>query len=257
MNEKIEKNLIDPDSQEAKNIHTIEVDLLRTLFINSDDSHIEKLGWVLKCLNFVRPDIGYCQGMNLLGLFFYQLLDCDEEETFYYLFGLEDTTRYGKIFINDLHLMNILFAVLDKLINLYKPELHYKFVDNYITTQLYSTSWFITLFTNINCVFEKNNAPKYVLMVLENFLLDGFSAIFTSGYTIIRYYFKKISQLETEPLISFMVTELCEQDIFKNENFSKIKIYYEKNSEKINALLIKKLIDISEYESENTYLKKK
>ena len=256
LNEKIEKSLIAPDSQEAKNIHTIEVDLLRTPFINSDDSHIEKLGWVLKCLNFVRPDIGYCQGMNLLGLFFYQLLDYDEEETFYYLFGLEDTTRYGKMFINDLHLMNILFAVLDKLINLYKPELHYKFVDNYITTQLYSTSWFITLFTNINCVFEKNNAPKYVLMVLENFLLDGFSAIFTSGYTIIRYYFKRISQLETEQLINFMVTELCEQDIFKNENFSEIKIYYEKNAEKINALLINKLIDISEYESENTYLKK-
>ena len=256
LKEKIENSLIDPNSQEAKNIHTIEVDLIRTPFINSDNSHIEKLGWVLKCLNFVRPDIGYCQGMNFLGLFFYQLLDYDEEETFYFLFGLEDTTKYGKMFINDLHLMNILFVVLDKLINLYKPELYYKFVDNYITTQLYSTSWFITLFTNINYVFEKNNEPKYVLMVLENFLLDGFSAIFTSGYTIIRYYFKKISQLETEKLTNFMLTELCEQDIFKNENFSKIKLYYEKNSENINALLINKLIDISEYESENTYLKK-
>ena len=113
-----------------------------------------------------------------------------------------------------------------------------------------------TLFTNINCVFEKEKTPKYVLMVLENFLIDGFTSIFISGFTIIRYHVNQIRQLETEELISFMIKDLCEQDIFKNENFNEIKKYYEINSEKINEMLISKLIKITNYENENPYLKK-
>ena len=256
LKDRLEKGEIYKDSQENKNIYTIEVDLIRTPYIGGDKIHIEKVGWILKCLNLVRPDIGYCQGMNFLALFFYQLLDYNEEKTFYYLFALVSETKYAEIFIDDLKLMNVFFTVLEKIINLYKPELYYKFVDSYITTNFYATSWFITLFTNINCVFEKNKTSKYVLMIMENFIINGFSAIFISGYTIIRYHLKQILQLETEKLISFMVKDLCEQNIFKNENFDKIKKYYEINSEIINEVLINKLIKITYYENENSYLKK-
>ena len=256
MKERIDKGEIDPDGEEGKNVYTIDVDILRTPYINKDKSHAEKIGWVLKCLNFARPDIGYCQGMNFLALFFYQLLDYNEEETFYFLFALETETKYGEIFIEDLKLLKVYFNVLDKIINLYKPELYYKFIDSYIKTDFYSAPWFITLFTNINCVFEKEKTPKYVLMVLENFLIDGFTSIFISGFTIIRYHVNQIRQLETEELISFMIKDLCEQDIFKNENFNEIKKYYEINSEKINEMLISKLIKITNYENENPYLKK-
>ena len=255
MKEKLETKTLDQKTEE-KNIYTINVDLNRTPFINTNQTHIEKVGWILKCLNLLRTDIGYCQGMNFLALFFYQLLDYDEEKAFYYLFALETETKYRDIFIEDMKLLNEYYTVLDKIINLYNPELYYKFVDSNIVTNFYSTSWFITLFTDINCVFQKNNAPKYILMVLENFILDGFSAIFTSGYTIIRYQLKQILELETEKLIPFMIKDLCENDIFKNENFNKIKKYYERNSEKINKALIKILSKIVNYENENPYLKK-
>jgi hypothetical protein len=254
--ERIEKNEIDQKSQEGKNIFTIDVDLLRTPYINQDKSHTEKVGWVLKCLNYARTDIGYCQGMNLLALFFYQLLDYNEEETFYYLFALESETKYGEIFIEDFKLLKTYFTVFDKIINLYNPELHYKFIDSYITTNFYATSWFITLFTGINCVFEKKNAPKYVMMVIENFIIDGFSAIFISGFTLMKYQLNKIIELETDKLITYMIRDLCEQDIVKNENFDKIKKLYEKNSEKINESLISKLVKITNYEKENPYLMK-
>ena len=256
LKERLEKGEIYPESQENKNIRTIEVDVFRTPYLCDDNTHMEKVGWVLKCLNLVRPDIGYVQGMNFLALFFYQLLDYDEEESFYYLFSLETETKYAELYIDNLKLLNAFFVVLDKIINLYKPELYYKFVDSYITTNFYSTSWFITLFTNINHSFEKNNTSKYALMVMENFILDGFSAIFASGYTIIRYHINKIRELEAGQLISFMIKDLCEQETFKNENFKEIKKYYEINSEKINETLINKLIKITNYEIENPYLKK-
>ena len=254
MKEKIETNQVEQNSQEDKNLYTINADLLRTPYVYKEKEHLEKIGWVLKCLNFIRPDIGYIQGMNFIALFFYVLLDYDEEETFYYLFALETETKYGEILIEDLKLLNVYFNVLDKIINLYKPALYYKFTDSYIKTNFYSASWFITLFTGINMVFDKHKISKYVLMVFENFLIDGFSAIFISGFTIVRYHIKQIRKLETEDLMSFMIRDLCQNDIFKNENFDKIKSYYEKNSEKINELLINKLTKITFYENENPYL---
>ena len=79
MKDKLEHNLIDPNSEEGKNFYTIQVDLLRTSFINKNKTHLEKVRLILKCLNLLRPDIGYFQGMNFFALFFYQLLFYDVE----------------------------------------------------------------------------------------------------------------------------------------------------------------------------------
>lgn len=256
MKERLEKNEIIVKSQESKNLDTIEVDLIRTPFINKHKEHLEKVRWILRCLNYAKPDVGYCQGMNLLALFFYQLLDYDEEKTFYFMFSLEMESKYQDIFQDDLRMLKIYFIVLDKLINLYKPEIYYKFIDSYISTNIFSTPWFVTLFTNVESIFEKKNAPKYVLMVMENFILDGWSAIFNSGYTLTRYYFDKIMNIEGDKLITFMIKDLCNQDIVKNENFNKIEEHYNKNSEIINELLISKLVKITRYENTHSFIKK-
>ena len=255
MKERIEKNEIDIRSQEGRNLNTIEVDLIRTPYISKHKEDKEKLEWVLKCLNYAKPDVGYCQGMNYLGSFFYQLLNKDEEKTFNFLFALETQTKYEQLFFDDLRMLKIFFIVLDKVINLYKPEIYYKFVDSNLSTNIYSTPWFVTLFSNLNCVFEPKDATKYSLMVIENFIIDGWSALFNSGYTLTRYYFDKIMKIEEENLINFMIKGICEEDIVKNENFDKIKKLYEKNSEKINELLIRKLVKITRYENVNSFLK--
>ena len=54
-----------------------------------------------------------------------------------------------------------------------------------------------------------------------------------------------------------MIKDLCEQEIVKNENFHKIKKIYEENSEKINELLISKLVKITRYENIHIFLKSK
>ena len=254
--ERIDKKEIINNSKESKNINTIDVDLLRTPFINKHKEHMEKTRWILRCLNFAKPDIGYIQGMGLLVLFFYQLLDYDEEKTFYFFFSFEMESKYREIFRDDYRLLNIYFIVLDKIINLYKPEIYYRFVDASLSTDMYSTSWFITLFTKANCVFEKNNPPKYIIKVFENFILDGWSAIFTSGFTLTRYYFNKIMEIKGDLLIKFMINELCGQDFFDNKNFNKIEEYYDKNSEVINELLINTLVKITMYENSHSFLKK-
>jgi hypothetical protein len=255
MKERIDKKKIIKNSSESKNIDTIEVDLLRTPFINKNEEHIEKTRWILRCLNYTKPEVGYRQGMSFLVLFFYQLLDYNEQKTFYFLFSLEMETKYKDIFQDDFQLLKIYYIVLDKIINLYMPEIYYKFVDSNLLTNYYSTPWFVTLFTNTNCVFEKNNAPKYVIKVIEDFILDGWSAIFNSGFTLTRYYFKKIMEIEGDQIINYMIKDLCQQDIIKNENFNKIEKYYDKNSEIINELLINKLVKIAKYENNHSFQK--
>ena len=79
--------------------------------------------------------------------------------------------------------------ILDKILNLYKPEIYYKFVDNYLSTNIYSTPWFVTVFSNISGVFsKKDDASKFVMMVIENFIIDGWSAVFNTGFTLINFF---------------------------------------------------------------------
>ena len=258
MKERIDEKLVIPKTQESRNLDTIRVDLIRTPFINQHQEHIDKVTWILRCLNYIKPDIGYYQGMNTLTLFFYQLLDYDEEKTFYYLYSFERETKYEIIFKEDLRILKIFFTVLDKILNLYKPEIYYKFVDNYLSTNIYSTPWFVTVFTNISGVFnKKDDASKFVMMVIENFIIDGWSAVFNTGFTLTNYYFDKIMKIEREELINFMIKDFIQQDIVNNENFSKIKRKYEKNSELINEYLINKLVKITTYENSHEYLKNK
>ena len=256
LKDRIDKNEIVKKSQESRNMDTIDVDLIRTPFICKHKEHIEKVKWILRCLNYAKPDIGYCQGMNFLALFFYQLLEYNEEKTFYFMFSLETESKYQDIFQDDLRMLKIYFVVLDKIINLYKPEIYYKFVDSYLSTNIYSTPWFVTLFTNACCVFEQKNAPKFVLKVLEDFILDGWSAIFNCGYSLTRYYFDIIMKIEGDKIINFMIKDLCEQDIFENKNYNKIVECYDKNAEIINELLINKLVKITRYENSHSFLKK-
>ena len=258
MKERIDEKLVIPKTQESRNIDTIRVDLIRTPFISKHQEHIDRVTWILRCLNYIKPDIGYYQGMNILTLFFYQLLDYDEEKTFYYLFSFERETKYEIIFKEDLRILKIFFTVLDKILNLYKPEIYYKFVDNYLSTNIYSTPWFVTVFSNISGVFsKKDDASKFVMMVIENFIIDGWSAVFNTGFTLINFYFDKIMKIEREELINFMIKDFIQQDIIDNENFSKIKGIYEKNSELISEYLINKLVKITTYENSHKYLKNK
>jgi hypothetical protein len=249
---RIKDNLI--DENEKRYMSIIKVDLIRTPFICENEGHMKKMENILVYLNYVSADIRYCQGMNLIASFLYILFDHNEEKVFYYLLCLEKG-QYRKLFLEEFNLMKKFFLVLDKLISLYNPELHYKFVREKVSSQIYATSWLITLFSEVNSSFEKNNVSKYAIMILENFILDGWSAVINSGYSLINYYFDEIMKMnDFGEIITFMLV-LTKKDIVKNENFFKIKNIYKKNAEKIDEILINKLKEIVEYEEKNNYLK--
>ena len=249
-----DKGQITEEIREKKNIDIIEKDVSRTLFVQKNKSHFNNLKSILISFLFLFPKTGYCQGMNCVTSFLYQLLDYNEEETFYFLCGFMLNTKYYEIFEDNFETLKTYFIIFEKILNINRPEIYYKFMDNNLMTNAYMSPWFITLFTDFVFIFEKNNPPKFVFFIIEKFIIEGWSVIFNCGFTLLEYCYEKIMILEKDKLISYVMKILENEEILKNENFEKAKELYMKNSKLINEFFIDKLIEITKYEEKNKYL---
>ena len=192
--------------------------------------------------------------MHYIVSFLYQLLDYNEEETFYFFCALILNTKYHEIFEDNFETLKTFFQVFEKILNINRPEIYYKFNDSHLVTNIYLSPWFITLFTDSANVFEKPNIPKFIFFVIGKFIIEGWSAIFNCGYTILDYCYDKIMSLEKDKLIYYVMNILGEDDILKNENLEKAKALYLKNSKLLNEFSIDKLIEITKFEENNQYL---
>ena len=94
----------------------IEKDVKRTAFIKDNKEHFNNLKNILICFVSILPEIGYCQGMNYVVSFLYQLLNLNEEQTFYFLCGLVLNTKYNQIFKDDFQTLNLFFKIFEKIL---------------------------------------------------------------------------------------------------------------------------------------------
>ena len=201
--------------------------------------------------------IDYYQGMNFILLFLYQILDYDEEKTFYFFLALEKNTKYHELFDNELSNLDICFKVFEKLLEINLPNLYYSLLDKQIKTQLYSTLWFVTLFTSEVNIFKKEETPKFILMTFESFLFRGWTGIINSGLALLHLNKDKILNYDGNELMEYMTAELNNINNISEEDFEKIHKSFLNTSEKINESYIKKLIDIIKFEKEHMQLKGK
>jgi hypothetical protein len=108
-----------------------------------------------------------------------------------------------------------------------------------IEAYFYCPSWFFTLFTGIFQNFnDTENYPKCLILIFENFLLNGYLAIFQVGFCLINYYKEKIIQLDSNNFGEFLTTYLNQCDIFLNENFN----IFKQNFYDCNEIITKNLL---------------
>ena len=229
-------------------MEVIEQDLKRTDFVQKNPEHYNSIKSILNCFLLTIPNIGYCQGLNCLVSFLYQLLNNDEEKTFYFLCGLEINTDYHIIFEDNFRTLTNYFGVFDEILKINKPEVYYKLKKNNLFANHFTPSWFITLFTQDLSFFE-DNSYLLIIFIFEHFMLKGWSAIFNFGYMLIEYIYEKIKEYDKEKLIAYMMNFINEENIFNNENYQKCKNIYLKNEPYINSYLIDKLTEIGRFES--------
>ena len=245
----IENNEIKKDSDDAKNIEMITLDVNRTFFKDRSKAKEQQkvLKNILMTLVHLFKKVGYFQGMNYIAAFFYQIFDFDEEKTFYYMLALQKNTNFKDIFENELSLLQTFFEVFKKILKVYIPEMYQHQKNNEISENYYMPPWFLTLFMFTATIFEKKDAPKFIFLIIEDFFLNGWSAIFNAGYTVIKYHKNEIIKLKLDKLLNYMVNNFGKEDA-KNENFENVKKEYIKNSYQINEELISKLLKIASYE---------
>ena len=245
----LEAGEIKKESDFSRNIEMIELDVNRTSVKDKSEikKHQKKLRNILMCLVHLFKEIGYFQGMNYIAGFLYQILDFNEEKTFYYMLAMQKNTKFKNIFQNELALLQRFFEVFKKILIIYIPEIYQHLMNNEVNENYYMPPWFLTLFMFTQTVFDKEDAPKFIFLVIENYYLNGWSAIFNAGYTIIKYHKNEIIGLKGNKLLNYMVNNFGKEDA-KNNNFENIKKEYIKNSFHINEELIDKLLKVSKYE---------
>ena len=249
----IENNEFPKSSRTFQNIQTIRLDVNRTFFSSKYDSkkHQECIKNILLSIISSVKDIGYFQGMNYIAAFFYQIFGFDEEKTFYYMLAIEKNEKFKELFDRDLYMLQLYFKVFEKILKINIPEIYEHQMNFQVYPHFYLPPWFLTLFTFISTIFEKEKAPKFSILVIENFFLNGWSAIFNAGYTITKYHRYDIIKMKGDVLMDFMVNNFGQDEITNEDKFEIIKKEYIKNSYLINDSLISKLLKIVEYEKNN------
>ena len=215
----------------------IEVDINRTGFILDKPNSSIAASNILKSLHLYNLDTNYYQGMNYMASYIYQNT-LKEEESFYIMLGLFITKNFSSIFQNNLSKLKTYFSLMDKLIYLYLPKIHFHFKKNQIKTDFFLSPYFITLFTNIySFIKEKDNI--FIMRVWDEFIFNGWKIIFEVILTLLKLKEKILIKLEGDELIDYLVNKINKDDIFKNKNYEKfeeMKKYFVINNDLITYI---------------------
>ncbi|KAI9294074.1 TBC-domain-containing protein, partial [Neoconidiobolus thromboides FSU 785] len=160
----------------------IERDIRRTyprhsLFYYENSQGLKDLYSILKAYAQYNPEVGYCQGMGMLvGLFLMQGLS--EEDAFWLLVSTNSQYLQG-YFTPTLSQLRIHSAVFEYLLEESDPKLAKHLSDNDITSLLYVTPWFLTVYTM--------TLPwASVLQVWDLFYYKGVKILFRFGLAIMK-----------------------------------------------------------------------
>ena len=217
------KEIESPDTQEKyqKIFKVIDSDINRTEFIHTKEKGLIAISNILKSLQLYNIESNYCQGMNYMASYIYQNT-LNEDDSFYIILGLFTTKKFATLFQKGMSKLKTYFALMDKLIYLFIPKIHFHFKNNQIIPDFFLSPYFITLFTHIYpYIQEKNNI--FILRVWDEFIINGWKSIFEVILTLIKIKEKNILSLEGDELVDYLVNKINKDEIFRNKNYEKFE----------------------------------
>ena len=104
------------------------------------------------------------------------------------------------------------FTIMDKLIYLYIPKIHFHFKKNQIIPDFFLSPYFITLFTHLYpFIQERDNI--FIIRVWDEFIINGWKSIFEVILTLIKIKEKNILSLEGDQLVDYLVNKINKASI--------------------------------------------
>lgn len=154
---------------------------------------------VIKAYSLHDEEVGYCQGSAfIVGLL---LLQLSEEESFILVCKIMQEYRMREIYKPTMAELGLYIYQLECLVQEQLPELHVHFQTQNFNTTMYSSSWFLTLFTS--------NLPLHIAYrVMDLFLSEGFDMIFRLSVAILQICKEDLLKLDMEGLLKYFQKEM-------------------------------------------------
>lgn len=159
----------------------------------------QRLFNVIKAYSLHDEEVGYCQGSAfIVGLL---LLQLEEEETFVLLCKIMQDYKMREIYKPFMAELGLCIYQLECLVQEQLPELHVHFATQNYYTSMYSSSWFLTLFTS---TFPLNLSYR----IMDIFLAEGQDVIFKLSVSILQICKFDLLKLDMEGLLRYFQKEM-------------------------------------------------
>ena len=210
----------------------IERDITRTFYTEkfSKGNGNEQLKNILTAMAFIRPEIGYCQGMNFIVGALINFID-SEKISFWIFLSFIDDLELNLLFLKNMPDYSIRIYQLNYYIKKYFPELSNHLKKTQINPDLFFSKWILTIFSSY--------LPFHILYkVWDVFIIDKWKAIFKFSLILLFLMKKDLLKMDLNSFSKYFRTNIKK---FDNMNFKDIIKYY-KNYKVTN----KKLFELRE-----------
>ena len=215
------KEVYNKDKKFKKICDEIDRDLHRTFYNKkfTKGNGRQMLRNVLASIGFIRPEIGYCQGMNFIGGALINLID-NEEKCFWIFLSFIDNINLNLLYLKNMPDFLIRVYQLKKFMEFYFPKLYNHLRRTQINIDLFFSKWLLTIFANY--------FPFDVLYkVWDVFIIDKWKALFK--FCMIILFFMKEDMMKMDLGMFFdyfrsdeVLTSLSFEQMIKHYNDYKI-----------------------------------
>ena len=183
---------------------------------------------ILTALAFIRPEIGYCQGMNFIAGALINFID-NEEKCFWIFLSFIDNIEMNLLYLKNMPDYSIRVYQLNYYIKEYFPELAFHFKKNQINPDVFFSKWILTIFSNY--------LPFDVLYkVWDVFIFDKWKAIFKFSLMILNTMKDKLVKMDLITFSQYIKNNKDNSKLLNFDEFSKHYKDYKITNRQLNEL---------------------
>ena len=160
---------------------------------------------VLSALAFIRPEIGYCQGMNFIAGALIELIE-EEEKIFWIFLSFIDNIDMNLLYLKNMPDYSIRVFQLNYFIKQYFPDLFNHFKKNQITPDIIFSKWILTIFANY-LPFEM------CYKIWDLFIIDKWKAIFRISIILLDSIKDKLLELDLNEFCLFIKSKEIKESV--------------------------------------------
>ena len=248
------KDFISKDKKFLSIYQQINKDINRTFYTEKfkNGNGKEILNNILTTIAFIRPDIGYCQGMNFIVGALINFLD-DEETCFWIFLHFIDNIELKSLYLQNMPDYLIKLYQLNYLIKENFPKMYNHLKTNRINMDIFFSKWILTIFSNFLSFDTLYN-------VWDVFLIDKWKAIFKFSLLISYYMKDELIKMDLHTFSSYVRNNNLNSIKFEelSKYYNKFKVTNSKLDELkedfyLEQLKIKLEINNTEWEKDENY----